>query len=47
MLVGFFPFPAPAEPVIVQTDKVTLFVETLAEGLDHPWAVEPLPMAAC
>ncbi|MBX9458599.1 MAG: PQQ-dependent sugar dehydrogenase [Rhizobium sp.] len=35
--------PARAEPVLVQTEKVAVVVETLAEGLDHPWAVEPLP----
>jgi len=27
----------------VQTEKVKLSVETLATGLDHPWAVEVLP----
>jgi glucose/arabinose dehydrogenase len=30
----------------VSTDKVTLSVETLARGLDHPWAVEVLPDGA-
>lgn len=37
------PLAAQAKPLVVPTAKATLFVETLAEGLDHPWAVEPLP----
>ena len=28
---------------MVQTEKVRIKVETLAEGLDRPWSVEPLP----
>ena len=28
---------------MVETEKVRLVVETLAEGLDHPWSIEPLP----
>jgi glucose/arabinose dehydrogenase len=35
--------PANAEPFVVPSEKVTLVIETLADGLDHPWAVEPLP----
>ncbi|MBL0371944.1 PQQ-dependent sugar dehydrogenase [Rhizobium sp. KVB221] len=31
-----------AEPVHFQTETVEIVVETLASGLDHPWAVEPL-----
>jgi glucose/arabinose dehydrogenase len=27
----------------IKTEKVTLSIETLATGLDHPWAVEVLP----
>jgi aldose sugar dehydrogenase len=45
-LAGFAPIPGIAEPLVVPTEKVTLFVETLATGLDHPWAVEPLPDGA-
>lgn len=45
-LSGVFQFPAAAEPLVVPTEKVTLFVETLADGLDHPWAIEPLPDGA-
>jgi glucose/arabinose dehydrogenase len=30
------------EPVRYPTEKVDVMVETLATGLDHPWAVEPL-----
>lgn len=30
----------------VQTDKVRIHVETIASGLDHPWAVEVLPDGA-
>lgn len=37
---------AKAEPEIIRTEKVAIMVETLAEGLDHPWAVEPLPDGA-
>ncbi|MFT4182039.1 MAG: PQQ-dependent sugar dehydrogenase [Rhizobium sp.] len=35
-----------AEDKIVTTQKVTVKVETIASGLDHPWAVEPLPDGA-
>ncbi|MGV3550124.1 PQQ-dependent sugar dehydrogenase [Rhizobium sp.] len=41
--------PARAEPDIAQTqdifetEKVKLVVETLADGLDYPWSIEPLP----
>lgn len=35
-----------AGPDVIQSEKVKLFVETLAEGLDHPWSVEPLPDGA-
>jgi glucose/arabinose dehydrogenase len=45
-LCGLFTCPTPAAPLVVPTDEVTLFVETLADGLDHPWAVEPLPDGA-
>ena len=38
--------PARAEPLIIKTEKVSLMVETLAEGLDHPWSVMPLPDGA-
>ena len=31
---------------VIQTDKVRLQVETLAEGLNHPWAVALLPDGA-
>lgn len=34
---------ASASAETVRTDKVTLEVESLATGLDHPWAVEVLP----
>jgi glucose/arabinose dehydrogenase len=34
---------AAADPVRFHTLKVDILVETLATGLDHPWAVEPLP----
>ena len=34
---------ARSEPLVVETEKVRLVVETLAEGLDHPWSIEPLP----
>ncbi|MDE1995101.1 MAG: PQQ-dependent sugar dehydrogenase, partial [Rhizobiaceae bacterium] len=38
---------ASAEPAkIVKTQKVALRVETIASGLDHPWAVEVLPDGA-
>jgi glucose/arabinose dehydrogenase len=43
---GLTGFSAVAEPLILQTEKIALLVETLAEGLDHPWAVEPLPDGA-
>lgn len=37
------PLQAHAEdPLHVTTNKVEIIVETLATGLDHPWAVEPL-----
>src|SRR5262245_43414899 len=42
-LLGLAPVAAAAGPLVIATEKVNLFVETLAEGLDHPWAVEPLP----
>lgn len=42
-LSGLYPSPALTEPLVVPTEKVTLFVETLTSGLDHPWAVEALP----
>lgn len=45
-VLGVSGFSADAEPLILQTEKVALLVETLAEGLDHPWAVEPLPDGA-
>jgi glucose/arabinose dehydrogenase len=32
-----------ADPETIQSEKVKLFVETLAEGLDRPWAVRALP----
>lgn len=35
-----------AEPLVVPSEKATLFVETLADGLDHPWSVETLPDGA-
>lgn len=31
---------------VIQTDKVRVQVETIATGLDHPWAVEVLPDGA-
>jgi glucose/arabinose dehydrogenase len=31
---------------VIQTDKVRVQVETIADGLDHPWAVEVLPDGA-
>lgn len=46
VLLGLAFAPARAEPLIVQTEKVSLIVETLAEGLDHPWSVEPMPDGA-
>src|SRR5690349_8534963 len=45
-LTGLAANAAQAEPLIVRTQKVTLFVETLAEGLDHPWGVEIMPDGA-
>lgn len=45
-VLGMTGHSAGAEPLILQTEKVALLVETLAEGLDHPWAVEPLPDGA-
>lgn len=45
-VLGMSALSAGAEPLILQTEKVALLVETLAEGLDHPWAVEPLPDGA-
>lgn len=36
--------PAPAEDV--STQEVRVHVETIADGLDHPWAVEVLPDGA-
>lgn len=38
--------PIHAEPLVIDTEKVKVMVEILAEGLDHPWAVEPLPDGA-
>ena len=38
--------PAIADPDVIQTEKVKLLVETLADGLDHPWSVEPMPDGA-
>lgn len=35
-----------AEDKTVTTQKVAVKVETIASGLDHPWAVEPLPDGA-
>ena len=46
ILLAMLPLDVPAEPLVVPTDKVTLFVETLADGLDHPWAIEILPDGA-
>jgi glucose/arabinose dehydrogenase len=43
---GLLPIAAQAEPLVVASEKVTLFVETLAEGLDHPWGIETLPDGA-
>ncbi|MCB1445341.1 MAG: PQQ-dependent sugar dehydrogenase [Rhizobiaceae bacterium] len=37
---------ASAETAVIQTERVAITVETLAKGLDHPWAVEPLPDGA-
>jgi aldose sugar dehydrogenase len=45
-LTGLAANAAQAEPLIVRTQKVTLFVERLAEGLDHPWGVEIMPDGA-
>lgn len=45
-LTGFAANSVPAGPFIVQTEKVTLFVETLVEGLDHPWGIETMPDGA-
>lgn len=42
-LFGLSTAPARAEPLLVETERVNLVVETLAEGLDHPWSVEQLP----
>jgi glucose/arabinose dehydrogenase len=42
-LCALFSLPAWAgEPIRYPTNKVGIVVETLATGLDHPWAVEPL-----
>jgi aldose sugar dehydrogenase len=38
-----FLIPAAAYAETVKTEEVTLSVETLVDGLDHPWAVEVLP----
>ncbi|MEZ2126980.1 MULTISPECIES: PQQ-dependent sugar dehydrogenase [unclassified Sinorhizobium] len=35
-----------APPEDVSTQEVTVHVETIADGLDHPWAVEVLPDGA-
>jgi glucose/arabinose dehydrogenase len=43
-LLSFGALPALAETV--ETDKVKLSVETLATGLEYPWAVEVLPDGA-
>ena len=43
LLLAITSQPAAAEPLVVQTEKVRIKVETLAEGLDRPWSVEPLP----
>jgi aldose sugar dehydrogenase len=32
-----------AEPATIRTERVTVRVDTVARGLDHPWAVEVLP----
>ncbi|MFS8052155.1 MULTISPECIES: PQQ-dependent sugar dehydrogenase [Rhizobium] len=38
---------APADPVkTIDTQKVKVKIETIASGLDHPWAVEVLPDGA-
>lgn len=42
-LFGLSTGPVHAEPLVVETERVNLVVETLAEGLDHPWSVEQLP----
>lgn len=44
--VGIAHSAAIAEPEIIETEKVRLLVETLADGLDRPWAVQPLPDGA-
>lgn len=45
-LSGLSQLPADAASLVIPTEKVTLLVETLAEGLDRPWAVQPLPDGA-
>ncbi|TCU25411.1 glucose/arabinose dehydrogenase [Rhizobium azibense] len=42
----FAPGFAAAAEKRVETEKVAVIVETLAEGLEHPWAVEALPDGA-
>ena len=41
MVLGLCGFATGAE--VMQTEKASIFVETLAVGLDRPWSVEPLP----
>lgn len=38
-----FLLPIGARAETIETEEVTLSIETLAEGLNHPWAVEVLP----
>lgn len=46
LLAGIFALSGPAlaqNGDVVKTQKVSVRVDTLAEGLEHPWAVEALP----
>jgi aldose sugar dehydrogenase len=49
LLTGFYLLALPAQAQIadvIKTEKVAVRVQKLAEGLEHPWAVEVLPDGA-
>ena len=45
-LLAALPSFADEETKVIETDKVRVQVETVASGLDHPWAVQVLPDGA-
>ncbi len=45
-LLSAGPLAAADDMEVIKTDKVRVQVETIASGLDHPWAVEVLPDGA-